>query len=158
MSHDLDVILDHEAQKKEKKRSRKRKRKGKTKTITHCSQGCPDDSVDTTSPISDTSPKSPTVSEETSLTNDKPATVATNSASGTHRAGFDAFMTGFCMATYFHRYGNPGVSRMVERLPDFVNKLNLSGKDVPLKITKSQYCKTSTNHNETWKKVMSSAS
>lgn len=167
MSHDLDVILDYEQHKKEKKKSRKRKRKKTPTTNTNtdehmalksqenslsitASEACEESSVNSLA-IS-------TMLEETSISNSKLATSpgnCTNTASGNHRAGFDAFMTGFCMATFLHRFRKSRQLSLADSLPDFVNKLNLSGKDVPLKITKSQYSKTSMNHKEMWKKVMS---
>ncbi|CAB4039885.1 Target of EGR1 1, partial, partial [Paramuricea clavata] len=155
MSHDIDIILNYEQQKKAKK---KRKRKQKSKQNTS-SEECGEDatgaekcetngsSIDEV--IQDKKPSDK--SDQTLLTK-----ASTNTASGNHRAGFDAFMTGFSMATYYHRFKTQDATTFAESIPDFINKLNLSGKDIPLKIEKSQYCKTSANHNETWKKVMSS--
>ncbi len=84
---------------------------------------------------------------------------------GCHRAGFDAFMTGFAMATFVSQHGRvrissspdiPGVTdTFVEfyGLEELVNKLYLGGKDVPLQIAKSHFSKTSASHCEKMKKL-----
>ena len=103
---------------------------------------------------------------------------------GCHRAGIDAFMTGFAMATFISKYGHLPAANddasssrtaeeegesmegddcprakaapFVERygLTELVNKLYLGGKDVPLQITKSHFAKTSANHREKLKRIM----
>ena len=161
MSHDIDIILDSEWEKTEKKKKRKRKRKRKEST--HLSnnensgEGTCMPSADVENGHSAVPPDSLNPQEISTLT-DKHVSMETgaiNNASGNHRAGFDAFMTGFSMATFLHRFGKNPQLPLAEKLPDFVNKLNLSGKNVPLKITKSEYAKTSSAHREMWKKVMS---
>lgn len=81
-------------------------------------------------------------------------TVYTNCNKG-HRAGFDAFMTGFAMASFAARYGsvcsagNKNKALLSDwRLDELVNKVCLSGKSIPMIITKSSYCKTSKQHAE----------
>ncbi|CAB4018418.1 Hypothetical predicted protein [Paramuricea clavata] len=153
MSHDIDIILNYEQQKKAKKK-RKRKRKSKQNTSSEeCGEDatgaekCETNGSSIDEAIQDKKPSDK--SDQTLLTK-----ASTNTASGNHRAGFDAFMTGFSMATYYHRFKTQDAATFAEGIPDFINKLNLSGKDIPLKIEKSQYCKTSANHNETWKKIL----
>lgn len=151
MSHDIDVILNYEQQKKATKRKRNRNKKSK-QVIS--SRECEKDECSEIngSAEGDISDEKESEKSEHTLETKKP----TNTAAGNHRAGFDAFMTGFCMAFYYHRFKTKDVPTFAESVPDFVNKLNLSGKAIPLKVEKSQYCKTSVNHNEAWKRVISS--
>ena len=63
-----------------------------------------------------------------------------------HRAGFDAFMTGYCFAFY-----ETGLSKSKEAtLEESCNKVYLTAKDMPLTIMKSHFVQTSSNH----KKIM----
>lgn len=64
--------------------------------------------------------------------------------SGGHRAGYDAFMTGFAMAHFICRHGNS--NRPCFGLKQYVNRLCLSGKDVGLLISKSSFAKCSKDH------------
>ena len=163
MSHDIDVILNYEQQKKANKKRRKRKRKPKQTTS---SQMCGEDAADTKKCETNGSGVDDVMDVDEVIADERPSNIAdltrstassTNTASGNHRAGFDAFMTGFCMATYYHRFKTQNAATFVESVPKFLNKLNLSGKDIPLKVEKSQYCKTSVNHNEIWKEFMPSS-
>lgn len=79
--------------------------------------------------------------------------------SGCHRAGFDAFMTGFTMACLLCKLTNikesvqprigTGIKLSeltgIERLK---NKMYIAGKDQPLVVTKSSFSSTSKNHKE----------
>lgn len=61
---------------------------------------------------------------------------------GTHRAGFDAFMTGYIFAFVSIRNAEESDSW----IPACANKLYLSGKSVPLHIAKSTFSKSSRAH------------
>ena len=77
---------------------------------------------------------------------------------GGHRAGFDAFMTGYIFAWCLARYGKIPlqdvttskaltVRELVEG-EDFLNKIYLGGKDFPLQVAQSNFAKPSKLHLE----------
>lgn len=78
---------------------------------------------------------------------------------GGHRAGFDAFMTGFTFATILVHH-----TKMPVRPESFspadigadkiVNKIYLVSKDYPLLLHKSKFAKYSGGHVEKFKKIM----
>ncbi|XP_072275399.1 target of EGR1 protein 1 isoform X2 [Pyxicephalus adspersus] len=66
---------------------------------------------------------------------------------GTHRAGFDAFMTGYILAyVWMLKREDSTDIPVTECLPDCQNKIYLSGKNVPLQIVKSVFAKSSRAH------------
>ena len=79
--------------------------------------------------------------------------------SGGHRAGFDAFMTGFIMACFLskHTTVNDTVDRVVgssfklsqlSGIESLSNKIYAMGKDQPMTVSKSNFCSPSKNHRE----------
>lgn len=71
-------------------------------------------------------------------------------SSGGHRAGYDAFMTGFIYAVYLTQLSGGDRER---KIADWKNKLYLSGKDYPLSVSKSSFSKQSKEHLEKIAKI-----
>ena len=72
------------------------------------------------------------------------------SSSGGHRAGYDAFMTGFIYAVYLTQLS--GIERE-GKMAEWKNKLYLCGKDYPLSVSKSNFSKQSKEHLEKIAKI-----
>ena len=77
-----------------------------------------------------------------------------------HRAGFDAFMTGYAFAFYvLKQLGDSSVGRSAESmlggLAAMKNKLANRGKSVPLQIARSHFAKTSEGHRKAWNRTWS---
>ncbi|MEQ2289823.1 hypothetical protein AMECASPLE_037180 [Ameca splendens] len=72
---------------------------------------------------------------------------------GSHRAGFDAYMTGYifaysCTLAKKEEAGMGGIDRESEQswLPTCINRIYLSGKAAPLNVVKSTFSKSSKAH------------
>ncbi len=181
MSHDTDLIIQHDEnirEDKRKKRKRKNKKKGSQGPSETCSspQGkrshFEETELDQAVPISE--PALPEHQEKTASSeaadathafepgkaaskngNDESQPEASSEApvrpkekkaeGGTHRAGFDAFMTGYIFA-YARNLTENTESSTAPLIPACLNKLFLSGKSVPLHVAKSTFSKSSKAH------------
>ncbi|KZS11560.1 putative Target of EGR1 protein 1 [Daphnia magna] len=78
-----------------------------------------------------------------------------------HRAGHDAFMTGFCFASFIAQRSSTSLENvhavcwknLVDRIVDVRNRVCLSGKDFPLVIQKSAFSKCSKSHLEKYERL-----
>ncbi|XP_074642212.1 target of EGR1 protein 1-like isoform X2 [Tubulanus polymorphus] len=159
-SHDVDAILRKEdvalVNKQRKRNRRKRARPGSESTIGECATVEERVASVTVNDNSNNAGLTGDCSQESSDI-DIPqngeqvqSNVVTKSRCEGHRAGFDAFMTGFTMGTFIAKYGK-SVSDNPIKLSDFgiqelVNRIYLSGKDYALQIKKSDFSKPSKGH------------
>ncbi|KAG1969924.1 target of EGR1 protein 1 [Pimephales promelas] len=177
MSHDTDLIIQHDEKIKEDKR-KKRKRKNKKKDSKGASESCSspqgkrshfeEAELDQAVPMSEHQEKTAR-DEPTDATHAfEPGETASKNGNeesqpeapveapdrpkekkvegGTHRAGFDAFMTGYIFAYARSLTKNTQESSAAPLVPTCLNKLFLSGKSVPLHIAKSTFSKSSKAH------------
>ncbi|XP_070564072.1 target of EGR1 protein 1-like [Ptychodera flava] len=190
-SHDPDMILDSEDISLAKKRRRKRRRKSrndeidpKQRKLSTISEDDEDAAVSVTGdnhkPLAhsqdnlertgliDASSVEPNGSSTNQNADNKVQSdkggktgLLANQRMQGHRAGFDAFMTGFAMATFVSNLGTCKLEGQAVpftekyQLGNLVNRLCLSGKDIPLQIVKSNFSKTSSHHKEKMKQLKS---
>ncbi|CAI2184630.1 17287_t:CDS:2 [Funneliformis geosporum] len=121
-SHDLDFILDEQAKEAGKKRKKRKLNQSQPQTTREICQS--------TEHVSASEP--PTL-----LPSTKPDQFDTY-----HSAHFDAYMTGFIFARQILKYNKSKV------MNEYVNKLYLIGKNLPLLVEKSQFSKTSDGHKQ----------
>ena len=163
MSHDVDKILDNEHLPRAKRR---RKRKNKTANQAFDTGGELADnsnsSFDGATSVADVSMESsiePADDSAPEMKAGKNHTVPSSnrdlhsSRTEGHRAGFDAFMTGFVFAHFIATHGDFKVLPQYPKLSDlgmqdYQNRIVLSGKDIPLQIIKSNFAKNSKEHTE----------
>lgn len=75
---------------------------------------------------------------------------AVNRASG-HRAGFDAFMTGYIFASFSAQ--KEMLPKEAKFIDEFANKIYLGGKDFPLQVMQSNFAKPSRAHVDKWLRI-----
>uniref|UniRef100_A0A915IVU2 Target of EGR1 protein 1 n=1 Tax=Romanomermis culicivorax TaxID=13658 RepID=A0A915IVU2_ROMCU len=94
---------------------------------------------------------------------DSPDQISSTSSNGqysfyqsAHRAGFDAFMTGFSLAYFaMKNYDlSQNLSEKLFNIAEIRNKISLSGKDFYLTVQCSGFAKHSTYHLEKWAKML----
>uniref|UniRef100_A0A2R5L584 Target of EGR1 protein 1 n=1 Tax=Ornithodoros turicata TaxID=34597 RepID=A0A2R5L584_9ACAR len=139
-SHDVDDILDAEATKQQKRRQK----------VQHSNQ--PKDSEamgDVDGDVEEMEHNGKLDDHSNSC--DVPPLV--KRTTGLHRAGYDAFMTGYSFATFLLSYAKKcpsakGLEIEYLGLEQIANKVFLSGKSVPLQIQASHFAKHSPQHRE----------
>ncbi|VDI57075.1 target of EGR1 protein 1 [Mytilus galloprovincialis] len=156
-SHDIDLILDLDQfvqTKKRRKRKRRRHNKENSELLEE-SNDTVDDSIQEVVTPMENEEDSESHAKEITLPGDilkKPVEIV---RSGSHRAGFDAFMTGFILSTYIAQYGSYNGSLLLKDLgvEQMKNSIYLTGKDHPLNIVKSSFAKTSKEHRDKFMKL-----
>ncbi|XP_053394700.1 target of EGR1 protein 1-like isoform X2 [Mercenaria mercenaria] len=169
-SHDIDLIIDVDNyMEKNKSRKRKRRRQNReTKDINQQSLDDDDDDGDDSVSKGNNSEVSKDVvvtdtvengtnsgvkrklidSEEILKKLKSEMTNEETHANGGHRAGYDAFMTGFIYAVY-----RASGDTWIDKTEEWKNKLYLGGKDYPLSVSKSSFSKHSKQHLEKISKI-----
>ncbi|KAJ8040388.1 Target of EGR1 protein 1 [Holothuria leucospilota] len=187
-THNLDIILDadleqEEQKKRRRRRKRKRKKRGQSEMVDE-SEGDTEMLEETEQDISVASPEKISIEKEelsgegrnvegSIICKDNGIDEAIKESKreqingklprqhGSHRAGFDAFMTGFAMACVISKRGHFPSNEQTEKkhlamfgLNGEANKLFLSGKNIPMLVTKSSFAKPSQAHKEKMKRLM----
>lgn len=155
LSHDVNDVLDMEWKVKDAKRL-KRKRKHLTSSG---SSECKVDSecYNDPSATKDYEKLAACTAQNNHVTVDttQGSQVSQKNRDCGHRAGFDAFMTGYCMATYLLQLGkrNEDNQLTLSSLGELANRICLSQKAIPLLIAQSQFSHPSASHTQKIKRL-----
>lgn len=170
-SHDVDMILDSEELvmlKKKEKRTKKNRRKDSVDLQDiSVEMSDRDGAMRSVEPkecvelASDPSYEQPCDVEDAAKNAAKKKLVPVSRCGG-HRAGFDAFMTGYIFASFLAKFGRvkDGATEG-KTVADFgvaeelSNRVYLGGKDFPLQIASSNFSKPSKSHLEKWERLQS---
>jgi len=158
LSHDVDDVLDREWKMKEAKRQ-KRKRKHRSSSGNNAPDANSECDNHNTSTTEVPEGLGASDNHDDHVTRQRDVHVAQFNNAKTrdcgHRAGFDAFMTGYCMATYLLQLGKKTEENelTLSSLVDVSNKLSLTKKEVPLQITRSHFIRPSASHIEKLKRL-----
>ncbi|XP_033737559.1 target of EGR1 protein 1-like [Pecten maximus] len=166
-SHDVDLILDIDFLAQSKKSRKRKRRRDNQKTDGENGGFMEPEEQEMESNIAEMSlvakDASETCENDTSKTSNTGAAILSGVVgttkgpvvSGKHRAGFDAFMTGYIMASYVSEYGTYRGSLNIENvgLEQIRNLVYLTGKDIALSVVKSGFAKTSKDHREKLSKI-----
>ena len=108
--------------------------------------------------VEDTTAKVSKVNDEVNEEDAVKASAGVSLSAGGHRAGFDAFMTGFSLATFLVHQ-----TKLPRNPPDFmpesinsgslVNRVYLVSKDFPMLVQPSAFSKRSLQHDIKMKKL-----
>lgn len=145
-SHNIDLILDRMKMKEE------RLKKKSSKSLAKCVNG-----IQMLSRFNESLVLDEVCSQQVGES-DPELDVTGKVKSGAHRSGYDAFMTAYAFACIMTRYCNrPPFSRPLSSrttgLKSIMNCVFLSGKDMPLKIRKGNYDKTTADHDNKLAKI-----
>jgi len=162
LSHNIDTIISKKEDESDKKRAKKRRRKDDTEADQDDGGGKVQVLDDEDSKNGNNVIGTEAVEENGKAHENGDSNGAANGKEvkykGGHRAGYDAFMTGFAFATFLVHQTQLPVDP-----PDFkpkticadklVNKIYLVGKEFPLLLQKSSFAKNSVQHDAKMRKL-----